>query len=95
MKIRPEEITGIIQKQITNYYATVDVKEVGYVLQVGDGIARIYGMKAVMAGEMVKFPNDIFGMVFNLEEGAQKTTRLFVMRRQFVANPTTGLPFSS
>ncbi|RAP33356.1 F0F1 ATP synthase subunit alpha [Candidatus Marinamargulisbacteria bacterium SCGC AG-439-L15] len=68
MKINPEEITAILEKEIDNMEWKVDVKEIGYVLQVGDGIARIYGLENVMAGEMIKFPGNIYGMVFNLEE---------------------------
>jgi F-type H+/Na+-transporting ATPase subunit alpha len=68
MKVKPEEITSIIQKQIEDYQISVDVKEVGYVLQVGDGIARVYGLEKAMAGEIVQFPNDVYGLVFNLEE---------------------------
>jgi F-type H+/Na+-transporting ATPase subunit alpha len=68
MKINPEEITAVIQNQIEAYKAEVDTKEVGYVLQAGDSIARVYGLENVMASEMVKFPNDVYGVVFNLEE---------------------------
>jgi len=68
MKIKPEEITTVIKEQIQDFENTVDVKEVGHVLQVGDGIARAYGLQNVMAGEMVKFPNGAEGVVFNLEE---------------------------
>ena len=68
MNIKPEEISAILEKEIENLDWKVNVKEVGYVLQVGDGIARVYGLENVMAGEMVKFGNNIFGMVFNLEE---------------------------
>ena len=67
MNIKPEEITAILEKEIDNLDWKVNVKEVGYVLQVGDGIARVYGLE-MMAGEMVKFSESIFGMVFNLEE---------------------------
>ena len=55
MKLKPQEITAVIQEQIERYQAEVDIKEVGYVLQVGDSIARIYGLENVMAGELVKF----------------------------------------
>jgi F-type H+/Na+-transporting ATPase subunit alpha len=68
MKIKPEEISAIIQKQLDGYEAKVDVKEVGQVLQVGDSIARIYGLENVMSGEMVKFPHNVYGVVLNLEE---------------------------
>ncbi|MFC1753700.1 F0F1 ATP synthase subunit alpha [Thermoproteota archaeon] len=68
MKINPEEITSVIEKQIKGFEPAVAIKEVGYVLQVGDNIARVYGLDNVMAGEMVKFPGNIIGLVFNLEE---------------------------
>ena len=68
MNIKPEEITAILENEIENLDWKVNVKEVGYVLQVGDGIARVYGLENVMAGEMVKFSESVFGMVFNLEE---------------------------
>ena len=68
MNIKPEEITAILEKEIENLDWKVNVKEVGYVLQVGDGIARVYGLENVMAGEMVKFSKSVYGMVFNLEE---------------------------
>lgn len=68
MKIKPEEISGIIKKEIENYQKTLDVKTVGTVIQVGDGIARIYGLDNVMAGELIEFPGNVFGMALNLEE---------------------------
>jgi F-type H+-transporting ATPase subunit alpha len=68
MKIKPEEITSVIEKEIKAFEVAVDVKEVGQVLQVGDGIARVYGLENVMAGELVKFSDDVFGVVFNLEQ---------------------------
>jgi len=68
MKIRPEEITSILEKEIQSFDITVDIKETGTVLQVGDGIARVYGLENVMAGEMVKFSDHVYGVVFNLEE---------------------------
>ncbi|MFC1770269.1 F0F1 ATP synthase subunit alpha [Candidatus Margulisiibacteriota bacterium] len=68
MKIKPEEITSIIQKQIEDYDISVNVKEIGYIIQVGDGIARIYGLENAMAGEMILFPGNVYGLVFNLEE---------------------------
>ncbi|HXN05716.1 MAG TPA: F0F1 ATP synthase subunit alpha [Nitrospiria bacterium] len=68
MQIKAEEITEILKKQIKDFNQTVDVAEVGYVLQVGDGIAKVYGLENAMAGELVDFSNDIFGIVLNLEE---------------------------
>ena len=66
-KIRPEEVTAIIQKQLAGYEAQVQQADVGTVLMVGDGIARVYGMSRVMAGELVEFPNQIYGLAMNLE----------------------------
>ncbi|MDP1995456.1 MAG: F0F1 ATP synthase subunit alpha, partial [Ignavibacteria bacterium] len=66
--LKPDEITAIIRKQISGYQNEVDVYDFGTVLQVGDGIARVYGLSKVMASELVEFPNDVFGMVLNLEE---------------------------
>lgn len=68
MKISPEEISSVIQEQIANFDTQVEVKEVGSVLSVGDGIARVYGLDKVMAGELVEFPDGTQGMVLNLEE---------------------------
>lgn len=68
MSIKPEEITAVLEKQIQDFNVEISVKEVGQVLQVGDGIARVYGLENVMAGELLRFPNDVLGMVFNLEE---------------------------
>ncbi|MDY6967609.1 MAG: F0F1 ATP synthase subunit alpha [Spirochaetota bacterium] len=68
MKIKAEEIKSIIKKEIEAYKSHIDVSEVGTVLQVGDGIAKIYGLKNAMAGEMLEFQSGINGIVFNLEE---------------------------
>jgi len=68
MKIKPEEITSILEKEIQSLSMSVEVKETGVVLQVGDGIARVYGLDNVMSGEMVKFSESVYGVVFNLEE---------------------------
>jgi F-type H+-transporting ATPase subunit alpha len=68
MKIDITEITGILKKQISQYEAQLDVVKVGRVVEVGDGIARIYGLEGAMANEMLLFENDIIGEVFNLEE---------------------------
>lgn len=67
-EIRPDEISAILRKQLSGFESETDIYEVGTVLQVGDGIARIYGLSKVMASELVEFPNDVFGMVLNLEE---------------------------
>src|SRR5690606_24335911 len=67
-EVRPDEISAILRKQLSGYENEVDVYDVGTVLQVGDGIARVYGLSKVMASELVEFPNNVFGMVLNLEE---------------------------
>ncbi|MCH8955097.1 F0F1 ATP synthase subunit alpha [candidate division KSB1 bacterium] len=68
MEIRPDEITTIIKKQIESFETTVELEEVGQVVQVGDGIARVYGLEKVMAGELVEFSGGLLGMALNLEE---------------------------
>jgi F-type H+-transporting ATPase subunit alpha len=68
MKIKTEEIKSIIKKEIAGYKSELDVSEVGSVIQVGDGIAKIYGLRNAMAGEMLEFENGVNGLVFNLEE---------------------------
>jgi len=67
-EVRPDEVSSILRKQLSGFEKEVDVYDVGTVLQVGDGIARIYGLSKVMASELVEFPHDVFGMVLNLEE---------------------------
>ncbi len=68
MKLRPEEISSVLTQELKQYSQELDVESVGTILQVGDGIARIYGLSDVMAGELVEFPGGIKGMVLNLEE---------------------------
>jgi len=68
MKFKIDEITSVIQQEITAYQSQLDVTQVGKIIEVGDGIARIYGLRNAMAGEMLAFPHNIFGQVFNLEE---------------------------
>jgi F-type H+-transporting ATPase subunit alpha len=68
MDIRPDEISAILKQQLEDFDQSSDVYEVGTVLQVGDGIARVYGLTNVMMGELVAFPSDVTGMVLNLEE---------------------------
>lgn len=67
-EVRPEEISAILRKQLSGFDSEVDVYDVGTVLQVGDGIARVYGLSNVMASELVEFPHGVMGMVLNLEE---------------------------
>ncbi|HEX7379839.1 MAG TPA: F0F1 ATP synthase subunit alpha [Pirellulales bacterium] len=68
MKFNADEIASVLQQEIEQYESQIDVREVGRVLEVGDGIARVYGLSGVMAGEMVEFPNGVNGLAFNLEE---------------------------
>ncbi len=68
MNLRPEEISAVIKEQIKGFTSELDVSEVGTVIQVGDGIARVHGLDNAMAGELVEFENNLFGMALNLEE---------------------------
>ena len=68
LNIRPEEISRILKEQISQYGKKVEITETGTVLSVGDGVARIYGLENIMAGELVEFPGQVFGMALNLEE---------------------------
>lgn len=67
-EVRPDEVSAILRKQLSGFEREVDVYEIGTVLQVGDGVARVYGLTQCMAGELIEFPNDVFGMALNLEE---------------------------
>ncbi len=68
MNLRPEEISSVIKAQIKKYESKLQVEDTGTVIQVGDGIARVHGLQKCMAGELLEFPNEVFGMVLNLEE---------------------------
>lgn len=68
MNLRPEEISSVIKEQIKNYSTKLEVSDVGTVIQVADGIARVHGLKNAMQGELLEFPGDVFGMALNLEE---------------------------
>ena len=68
MELRPEEIGSIIKEQIKRYEKKLDMVDVGTVLEVGDGIARVHGLEGCMAGELIEFPGEIYGMALNLEE---------------------------
>jgi F-type H+-transporting ATPase subunit alpha len=70
MEIKADEISKIIQQQIEGYDTEIDIKEVGTVTSVGDGIARIYGLDHVMFNELIEFPNDVYGLALNLEENS-------------------------
>src|ERR1039457_7239387 len=67
-RIRADEIAGILRQEIENYERVIDVSEVGAVISVGDGIARIHGLEKVMAGELIEFPHDVAGIAMSLEE---------------------------
>src|SRR4051812_10290969 len=67
MAIRSDEITSVIQKQLEGFESKLELSEVGYVLSCGDGIARVYGLKQALSGELLELPNGVFGMVMNLE----------------------------
>ena len=67
-QIKADEITKILRDQIENYQQTVAVDEVGAVISVGDGIARVHGLERAMAGEMIAFPHNVYGIALNLEE---------------------------
>ena len=68
MNLRPEEISAVIKDQIKRYASELEVSDVGTVIQVADGIARVHGLENAMQGELLEFPGDIYGMVLNLEE---------------------------
>ena len=67
MSIRPDEVSAILKSQIENYQTSVDVVEAGTVISVGDGIARIYGLRNCMSNELLEFENGVKGMALNLE----------------------------
>src|SRR5262249_16164140 len=68
MEIKADEITKIIREQIEDYRAGIEISEIGSVISVGDGIARVYGLEKVMAGELLEFPHGVMGLALNLEE---------------------------
>src|SRR5438093_7771120 len=76
MDIKAEEISKIIREQIGSFAVDVDVAEVGSIISIGDGIARVHGVENVMAGEMLEFPHGVFGIALNLEEESVGTVLL-------------------
>ena len=68
VNLRPEEISSVIKEQIKNYAAKLETTDVGTVIQVADGVARIHGLEKAMQGELLEFPGEVYGMVMNLEE---------------------------
>ncbi|MCK5088320.1 MAG: F0F1 ATP synthase subunit alpha, partial [Melioribacteraceae bacterium] len=67
-EVRPDEISAILRQQLAGFDNEAEIYDVGTVLQVGDGIARVYGLSKVMVSELVEFPNNVMGMVLNLDE---------------------------
>ncbi|MBQ8167051.1 MAG: F0F1 ATP synthase subunit alpha, partial [Lachnospiraceae bacterium] len=68
MNLKPEEISSVIKEQIKNYKLQLETSDVGTVIQVADGIARVHGLENAMQGELLLFPGEVYGMVLNLEE---------------------------
>jgi len=68
MLVKPDEISKVIKQQIESYSSNLDFSEAGTVIQVGDGIARVYGLHSAMSGELLEFPGGIYGMALNLDE---------------------------
>ena len=68
MNLRPEEISAVIKEQIKNYKSQMEVSDFGTVIEVGDGISRVYGLDNCMAGELLEFPGNTYGMALNLEQ---------------------------
>ena len=68
MKINTDQLTKLLKEKIESFDGNVDVSEVGEVIQVGDGVARVSGLENVMSSELVELPNDVYGMALNLEE---------------------------
>ena len=71
MNLKPEEISSVIKEQIKRYASQLEVADVGTVIQVADGIARIHGLENAMQGELLEFPGEVYGMVLNLEEAVR------------------------
>src|SRR5512136_354434 len=67
-EVRPEEVSAILRKQLAGFETEADIYDVGTVLQVGDGVSRVYGLTKALMSELVEFPHGVFGMVLNLEE---------------------------
>ena len=68
MTVKPEEVASIIKKEIENYEEKLNMENVGTVLQVGDGVARVYGLDDAMSNELLEFENNVYGIALNLEE---------------------------
>lgn len=90
VSIRPDEISAILKQQIADYDKSVSVSNVGTVLQVGDGIARVYGLEQVMAGELIQFEDGTEGIALNLEDdnvGAVLMVRVAASKRAAPSRP--------
>ena len=81
VKLRPEEISSVIRKQIQQYTVKLEMSDVGTVIQVADGVARIYGLENAMQGELLEFPGQVYGMVRNLEEDNVGAVLLGLLRK--------------
>ncbi|MCK9525935.1 MAG: F0F1 ATP synthase subunit alpha, partial [Limnochordia bacterium] len=68
MAMRPDEIVAVLRRQIEQFESKIEVEDLGSVLMIGDGIARVYGLEKALAGELLEFPGGVFGMVLNLEQ---------------------------
>src|SRR5512145_2037801 len=67
-EVKPDEVSAILRRQLAGFEKDIDIYDVGTVLQVGDGVARVYGLTKALMSELVEFPHGVFGMVLNLEE---------------------------
>ena len=96
MNTRPEEISNVIKEQIKNYRSKIEMKETGTVILVGDGIARVYGLRECMASELLEFEDGSFGMAQNLETETVSVALLSSPIAQVISKPKRCfLPFSS
>src|SRR5258707_1192492 len=93
--LKAEEITEIIRQQLTGIGKGIDVAEVGSVVSVGDGIARVYGLDKVMAGELLEFPHDVFGLALNLEGTTSAASSWAGRRSSKKEKPSSGRAGSS
>jgi F0F1-type ATP synthase alpha subunit len=95
MAFRPEEVSSILQKEIEKHQAHLEVESVGTILQVGDGIARIWGLEDAMMSELIQFPGDIIGMVLNLKKiqyRRQFLGRILILRKVIQSAELARLP---
>jgi F-type H+-transporting ATPase subunit alpha len=80
VEIRPDEISALIKTQIKRYEHKMDSSDVGSIVSVGDGIATVYGLDKAMYGELLEFPNEVFGMVLGLEEEHVSVVKTLTLR---------------